>query len=154
MNSIYAAVALAIGGLTIAACSEEAVEETAEAPPIAATQGQLFLPAVEGNPAAVYFELENTSERGISVRRADVEGAASAELHDYMEYDDTEMGSIGQVTLQPGESVSFEPGAKHVMAFDLDPSLEAGGSTTVTLTMVGGATMEFDVEIMAADAER
>lgn len=154
MKSFYAAAALAIGSVALAACSEAPAEtEEAEAP-LAATDAQLFLPAVEGNPGVVYFDLANTSDRAISVRRADVEGAASAELHDYMEYDDTEMGSIGIVTVQPGETTSFTPGELHVMAFELDPSLEAGGSTTVTLTMAGGSTMEFEAQILAADAER
>ena len=154
MRSVYAAVALGLGTLALGACSQEATETEEAAAPLTATEGKLYLPAVEGNPAAVEFELENTGDRAISVRRADVEGAGSAELHDYMEYDDTEMGSIGQVTVQPGETASFEPGEQHVMAFDLDPSLEAGGTTTVTLTMVGGKTMEFEAEILPADAER
>ena len=157
MKPIYAAIALGLAGTVLGACSQDAAEtENAEtaAAPIAATNARLFLPAVAGNPVAVYFDLENTSDRAISVRRADVEGAASAELHDYMEYDDTEMGSIGVVTLQPGETVSFEPGEKHVMAFELDPSLEAGGKTKVTLTMAGGKTMDFEADILPADAER
>lgn len=154
MKSIYAATALALGTIALAACSEETAETEETASPLSASEGRLFLPAVEGNPGVVYFELTNDSDRAISVRRADVEGAASAELHDYMEYDDTEMGSIGVVTVQPGETTSFKPGDLHVMAFELDPSLEAGGSTTVTLTMAGGTTMDFDAEIMPADAER
>ena len=83
-----------------------------------------------------------------------MEGAGSAELHDYMEYDDTEMGSIGVVTVQPGETVSFEPGGKHVMAFDLSPDLKPESVTSVTLTMAGGKTMAFDVDVLPADAER
>ena len=62
--------------------------------------------------------------------------------------------SIGIVTVQPGETTSFTPGDLHVMAFELDPTLEAGNTTKVTLTMAGGSTMEFDAEIMPADAER
>ncbi len=154
MKTIYAAFALGLAGTMLAACSEAPAETEEAAAPLAASNARLFLPAVEGNPGVVYFDLENTGDRAISVRRADVEGAASAELHDYMEYDDTEMGSIGVVTVQPGETTSFKPGDLHVMAFELDPSLQAGGSTTVTLTMAGGTTMDFDAEIMPADAER
>ena len=88
------------------------------------------------------------------MRRADVEGAARAELHDYMEYDDTEMGSIGMVTIEPGETIAFEPGKKHVMAFDLSPDLKPESVTSVTLTMAGGDTMSFDVDVLPASAER
>lgn len=153
MKSIYAAAALGLCTVALGACSQEAETEEA-ASPLTASEAKLYLPAVEGNPGVVYFDLTNNSDRAISVRRADVEGAASAELHDYMEYDDTEMGSIGQVTVEPGDTASFEPGEQHVMAFELDPSVVAGGKAKVTLTMVGGSTMEFEADVLAADAER
>ena len=155
MKTMYAAIALSLGGLALGACSQEPAETAEEAAaPLTVSNARLFLPAVEGNPGVVYFDLTNNGDRAVSVRRADVEGAGSAELHDYMEYDDTEMGSIGQVTVQPGDTASFEPGEQHVMAFELDPSLAAGGKAKVTLTMVGGKTMDFEADIMAADAER
>lgn len=154
MKSIYAAVALGLGGLALGACAEEAVETEEAAVPLAASDAQLFLPAVEGNPGALYFTLENSGDRPIVVRRADVEGAASAELHDYTDYDPNEMGAIGQVSVPAGGTAVFEPGGQHVMAFELDPAIEAGGTTKVTLTMVGGKTMEFEADILPADAER
>ena len=40
------------------------------------------------------------------------------------------------------------------MVFDLDPSLEAGGTTEMTLTVVGGKKKSFPVEIRAAGDER
>ena len=154
MKTISAAIALGLAGLAMGACSETPAETEEAAAPLSVTNAQMFLPAVEGNPGVVYFDLKNDSDRAISVRRADVEGAARAELHDYMEYDDSEMGSIGQVTVQPGETESFEPGEQHVMVYEIDPSLQAGGKATVTLTMVGGKTMDFEADIMPADAER
>jgi len=154
MKSIYAAVALGLGTVVLGGCSEEPAETKEAASPLSATDGKLFLPAVEGNPAAVYFNLKNDSDRAIAVRRADVDGAARAELHDYMEYDDTEMGSIGMVTIEPGDTVAFEPGKKHVMAFDVSPDLKPESVTSVTLTMAGGDTMSFDVDVLPADAER
>ena len=154
MKSIYLACALGLGAVALAGCDQNPAEEEVAAAPLTASEGKLFLPAVSGNPGAVYFKLENPGDRAISVRKAEVEGAGSAELHDYMEYDDTEMGSIGVVTVQPGETVSFEPGGKHVMAFDLSPDLKTESVTSVTLTMAGGKTMSFDVDVLPADAER
>ena len=62
MRSVYAAVALGLGTLALGACSQEATETEEAAAPLTATEGKLYLPAVEGNPAAVYFELENTGD--------------------------------------------------------------------------------------------
>lgn len=156
MKSIYAAVALGLGTVVLGGCTDQPAEtqEQEDASPLSATDGKMYLPAVEGNPAAIYFNLKNDSDRAIAVRRVDVEGAARAELHDYMEYDDTEMGSIGMVTIEPGETVAFEPGKKHVMAFDLSPDLKPESVTAVTLTMAGGKTMSFDVDVLPASAER
>ena len=156
MKSIYAAVALGLGTVVLGGCTDQPAEtqEQQDASPLSATDGKMYLSAVEGNPAAIYFNLKNDSDRAIAVRRVDVEGAARAELHDYMEYDDTEMGSIGMVTIEPGETVAFEPGKKHVMAFDLSPDLKPESVTAVTLTMAGGKTMSFDVDVLPASAER
>ena len=49
----------------------------------------------------------------------------------------------------PGEEVVFEPGGKHVMAYEVDEGLEVGGETEVTRTFVGGGKVSFPVEIRA-----
>ena len=56
--------------------------------------------------------------------------------------------------LQPGDEVSFEPGGKHVMAFEVSPELQPGGTTEVTLTIAGGDKHSFEVPVMAAGEER
>ena len=154
MKSIYAALALGLGSLALGACSQETAETEEAAPPLSATEGRMFLPAVEGNPAAIYFELTNDSDRAIAVRKAEVAGTERAEMHDYMEFDEKIMTQIDMVTLDPGETLSFEPGAKHVMAYEVSPDLKPESVTSVTLTMAGGSTMSFDVDVLPADAER
>ena len=159
-KTAFGAVALTISALTLAACSEEA----AETPPAESIEGiagleitdaRLMLPAVSGNPAAIYFNLSNSSDRNFAFRRADVAGAEKAELHEMYEYDrKMTMTPIIQLVVEPGESVTFEPGGKHVMAFDLAPDLTAGGTTEVTLTIAGGDKHSFDVPIKAAGEER
>ena len=76
MKSFLPSVALVMGTIALGACSEEPAETEEAAAPLTASEGRLFLPAVEGNPGAVYFDLANTGDRAISVRRADVEGRA------------------------------------------------------------------------------
>ena len=154
MKSIYAAVALGLGALALGACSQDATEAEEAVAPLSVTEGRLFLPAVEGNPAAIYFNLTNDSDRAIAVRKAEVEGAARAEMHDYLDVDESVMSMVDSVTLEPGETLSFEPGAKHVMAFEVSPDLKPESVTSVTLTMLGGDTMSFDVDVLPADAER
>ena len=142
----------------MAGCSgeaEEAAAPAAEDVTLEVSNARLMLPAVSGRPGAIYFDVENTGEKNYAIRRADVEGASNAELHGSMEMDgQMMMDSVGQILVNAGESESLEPGGFHVMVFDLDPALEAGGSTDMTLTVVGGKTKTFPVEIRAAGDER
>ena len=154
----FAPAALAIASVGVTGCSETAEETAAPAADeitLDVTNARLMLPAVAGNPGAIYFDVENNGDRNYAIRRADVEGAGSAELHGSMEMNgEMTMDSVGQVLVEAGDKQSFEPGGFHVMVFDLDPSIEAGGSTDMTLTVVGGKTKTFPVEVRAAGDER
>ncbi len=157
MKPIYAALLLA-GTSSLAACSGEA-EAPAEAEQgiagLEVTDARLVLPPVSGNPAAIYFNLANKGDRGIAIRTASVEGAASAQIHGTMEWSgEMTMGESGPQSVQPGDTLTFEPGALHVMAFDLGPEIKEGGTVEVTLTAAGGKTMSFPAEVRAAGDER
>lgn len=152
----FAPLALAIGSLALGACSNEP-EAAAVADDLAleVSNARLMLPAVEGNPGAIYFDVKNTGDRNYAIRRADVAGASNAELHGSMEMEgQMMMDSVGQILVNSGETESLEPGGFHVMVFDLEPTLEAGGTTDMTLTVVGGKTKTFPVEIRAAGDDR
>ena len=144
--------------LMLAACSQEAAEPVDESGGIAGleiTNARMALPAVAGNPAAIYMDISYEGDRNLAIRSADVAGAARAELHDVMEFNgEMMMNEMPPLMLTSGDSVTFEPGGKHVMAFELDPGLTAGGSTEVTFTVAGGDKHSFDVAIQAAGDAR
>jgi len=155
-----AALPIAIAaGLALAACGEEAAAP--EAPPegvvpgIDVSNARLVLPPVSGNPAAIYFDLTYSGDRGISISGAEVEGAGDAEVHDMMEYDfEMTMAQANDIALRNGTEVSFEPGGLHVMAFELPEDLEAGDDVEVTLKISGGSRHKFDAEVREAGEER
>lgn len=154
-NGIFAGCALALSAFGLAACgSEEAPVEGAAAEGIeglSVTDGTLVLNAVEGNPAAVYFNLSYEGDRGLAIRKASVEGAESAMLHEYGDnMGNREMMEALPITLKKGSEIAFEPGSRHIMAFGLSPELQAGGTTEVTLTVSGGGTATFPVTIVTA----
>lgn len=159
MKPVFAVLLAGAAGLSLTACSGGADE--AEAPPEAGIAGleaknaRLVLPPVAGNPAAVYFDLANTSDKGIAVRTAAIEGAGSAQIHGTMEYSgEMTMGETGPQSVQPGDTLAFKPGGLHVMAFDLAPEVKEGGTVEVTLTAAGGKTMTFPAEVRGAGDER
>ncbi|RIV88855.1 copper chaperone PCu(A)C [Aurantiacibacter zhengii] len=156
MKSILASAAALGLVMGTAACGGETEEPVAEGAPdapagITVTDGWMALPAVAGNPAAVYFNIENSGERNRMIRSAYVEGAGSAVLHQMGEWNlEPSMDELMQLDLPAGESIAFEPESYHVMAMDVADTLQAGGETEVTLTFVGGDKVSFPVEIRAA----
>lgn len=158
-KSVICAVALAITGMGLTGCgqSEAPPAETApEAPAgITVTNGRLILPAVSGNPAAVYFDISNSGPEAQMIRSASIQGAGPAMLHKSSTWNgQASMEDVPQLPVAPGETVSFAPGGYHVMAGDLADTLVAGGMTEVTLSFVRGDKVSFPVEIRAAGDER
>ncbi len=159
-RSVLASTAALVLALGTAACggggSEEAeiVADTDCAPGVEVTDGWLASAAVEGNPAAVYFNIENTGDSNRMIRAASVMGFGSAMLHQMGEWNlEPSMDELMQLEVPAGETVAFEPGTLHVMAMEPEGPQEVGGETEVTLTFVGGDKCSFPVEIRAAGDE-
>ena len=155
-------VALTMAGLTLAACGSEPAEQAEAAPDglpgITVENARLVLPAVKGNPGAVYFDLtygDSAEKPRVGLSRVEVAGAKSTMLHEYAEWNrqKTMMEMVPPV-IAKGETLKFEPGGKHVMAMELDDSLVAGGTAEVTLTFGGGDKVSFPAEIRAAGDDR
>lgn len=143
---------LLIAALPLAACGQQAEQPAAapEAKPgLALNDGRLVLPAVKGNPAGGYFTLVNGGDKVVTLAAVTVTGAARAEMHETV---GEAMSPIEKLELKPGETVEFKPGGKHVMAFELDPSLAPGGTTEITLTFEGGDKLSATLKLEARGA--
>jgi copper(I)-binding protein len=153
------AAGLAAAMLGLAACGD-AAEAPAEAvagqvPGLTITNARLVLAPVAGNPAAVYFDIAYEGEQGLTIRKADVEGAGMTIMHDYGEYDfKVQMMEALPVALTKGAKVEFKPGGLHVMAMEPAATLKPGDKVKVTLTMSGGTTQVFEADVRAAGEER
>ncbi|MGX7895253.1 copper chaperone PCu(A)C [Tsuneonella sp. HG222] len=150
-----AGIVLAFATLGLAACGEEpAPVEKADARAmegVSISDARLVLPAVAGNPAAVYFTAKNDSDADTAIRSVSVAGAKSAALHTTA---DGEMVDMMLAQLPKGEELKFEPGGHHVMAMELDPTLAAGGTAEVTLHFSNGKKANFPAQIRAAGEDR
>lgn len=159
MRSLIAVAALAVATLPLGACSDkgdtQAAAKDTNPTGLVITNARLMLPPVAGNPAAIYFDIANDGKRNVAVRSASVKDAKSAVMHDMMEYNFKQtMGEMPPLMLRPGDKVSFKPGGKHVMVYDLSPDIKAGGSTEMTLTIAGGDSITTSVPVKAAGDER
>jgi copper(I)-binding protein len=116
-------------------------------PGITASEGVLRLPAVKGNPGAAYFSVSNGGPAAATLSAVHVDGAGRTEMHESM---GGSMAPLKEVSLAAGETVKFAPGGKHVMLFDLDPKLAAGGTTEMTLVFAGGDKASIPLKIEPA----
>lgn len=105
---------------------------------LSASNGKLVLPAVKGRPGAAYFMLSNSDTKLATLANVAIAGAAKAEAH---ETKDGAMAPLKNLELKPGEMIMFERGGKHVMAFDLAPTIKAGDTVEMTLTFADGNTL-------------
>ncbi|WP_231568331.1 copper chaperone PCu(A)C [Novosphingobium malaysiense] len=113
-------------------------------PGISASQGRLVLPVVAGRPAAVYFSVRNDGPQAATIAGVYVEGSGKAEMH---KTEGGSMSAVDAVEIAPGETIAFEPGGYHVMAFDLADTLKAGNATELTLTFSGGDKLSMPLHI-------
>ena len=109
------------------------------------------LPAVQGRPAAAYFELDagRAAQTLLSVKSPI---AIRSELHESMEMDGgmMSMKPLAQLAIPAGDDVEFAPGGKHVMLFDIAPSAKPGDVTKLIFTFADGQTLEVDAKLLAA----
>lgn len=147
------AAALLLPALSLGACQAEkdpapAASGAPEAKPgLAVSDARLVLPAVSGNPGAVYFTLANTGSGTAALAAVSIDGAAKAEMH---QTQGEAMTPVDRVDVAPGTNISFEPGKMHVMAFQLEPKLKAGSSTEMTLTFADGDKIPAQIKIESA----
>lgn len=155
MKPAIAAAMLSV--LALAACQQPKTEPTPEKsaaaaapeakPGVALADGRLVLPAVAGNPGAAYFQINNSAGASTVIAAISIDGVAKTEVHQTI--GDT-MTKVDQVEIAPSTSITFAPGALHVMAFDLASTLKAGGTTELTVTFADGDKASTPLKIEAA----
>ncbi len=152
-KTMLGALALGIAALGPVGCGEEpaAEAEAGTVDGIAITNARLMLPAVAGNPGAVYFDIANSGTSNRMISGVSVAGAGSAVMHSTSEGG---MSPLDQIGVAPGTSAKFEPGGNHVMAMNLAESVTAGSQADVTLSLLGGDTLTFSAQVRAAGDER
>jgi copper(I)-binding protein len=107
--------------LALAACGDPAPSPSAT----------VRLAAVPGRPAAGYLTLPITGDRGALVSVTSPQ-AARIEMHETMTHGNmSSMRPLARIAVRDGETLSFTPGGRHLMIFDLDRRIPAGGEVTL-----------------------
>ena len=142
--------------LALAACGGAKNEEKAEAtaapeakPGIVISEGKMILPAVSGNPAGAYFTVENNGDKSVSIASIAIDGVGKAEMH---ETKGGQMKPVERLDVAAKSMVKFERGGLHVMGFNLDSKLKAGGTTEMTVTFSDGDKVSAPLKLEAMGA--
>jgi periplasmic copper chaperone A len=108
------------------------------------------LPAAPGRPGAAYFHLR-TGAKPVTIVKVETPAAVRTELHESMasHHGGMTMTPLAQVALQPGESVTFKPGGKHVMLYDVNPQLKAGTKVPLVIHDAGSEPFRVDALVVA-----
>ena len=99
----------------------------------------ITLPAASGRPGAAYFTLRSSADARLT--GIDSARAGRIELHE------PGMRRAEAVALPPSEPVRFEPGGRHAMLFELDPSLKAGDRLSLTFSFASAPPVTVEAEV-------
>ena len=154
-KGLWTALAMGCAGMALTSCGGAETEAPADPNPdapagISISDARMNLPAVGGNPAAVYFSVTNDSDQNKTIRSVYVAGAESAMMHQTAEWSGKmDMQEVFQLSVPAGETLKLEQGGLHVMAMGVSPDLKPGGETEVTVTFVGGDKASFPAKLLA-----
>ena len=117
------------------------------APAVAVEKAWLRLPAVEGQPAAAYFQMEASGGDAVLTGLASP-AAQRIELHESVTAGGVvKMVPLTRVPVAAGETVTFEPGGKHAMLFGLGPDVKPGETVTLRLNFDGAPPVTTEAEV-------
>ena len=134
------ATGLALAALAVAGCSKPQQ--------LSVDHAWVRLPAVRAQPGAAYFTVHGgkTDATLIDVS-ADV--AIRSEMHADMAGG---MKRVASVPVPAASTVTFAPGGRHVMLWDVNPSIKPGGTITLTFTFGDGERVLEDAAVVDAGA--
>lgn len=106
------------------------------------TEASVQLPVVSGRPGAAYFTVKGGAQ-ATSLVSVSSPVAIRAEMHEMkQEGGMMTMAPLKDVAIPAGGTIEFKPGGKHVMLFDISPSVRAGGTIPLRLSFADGKTIE------------
>lgn len=114
-----------------------------------------WLPA--GVPMAGYFTVKNTGADSVDITGAESDAFASVSLHETVRGADgtTRMRPIDlPLTVDAGDSVTFEPGGYHLMLKRPRRELSPGDTARITLNRASRPSITMMFEVRSAVGER
>lgn len=97
---------------------------------------------------AGYLTLTNTGTESVTLVGASTEAARATEVHQHILRDGMmRMKRVPELTIEPNQSVVFQPGGYHLMLFGVKNAFRVGDSIEFTLQFSDGARVNFAAEV-------
>lgn len=128
------------------------LQEPVEAPlaesaaAVSITGARVVLPAVAGSPARGYFVAANKGKNSINLTRVAATDATGAEFQNPQ---GTTSLPIEQVTLDPGEAVTFKQGGPWVAIKGYNENVVPGATVQLTFTLDDSSTVTVPARVEA-----
>lgn len=117
---------------------------------LTASDAVVRLPAVPGRPGAAYFTIHGGAQ-ATTLLSVSTPGAIRTEIHEMKhEGDMMTMAPLRDVAVPAGKAVALKPGGKHVMLYDIAPTVRAGSTVPLKLSFADGKTIEVNAKVKAA----
>jgi periplasmic copper chaperone A len=109
--------------------------------------------AVPGRPASGYFQLRIDGDRGALLSVTSPQ-AGRIEMHETMNMANmTSMRALGQVPVRDGETLSFTPGGRHLMVYDVSHAVAAGQRIDLVLHFQRGDPVTLAATLVPAGGD-
>lgn len=149
-RTLFAAAGIT-GAVLLSACSSSsssdsaATSSPAESEHPALTASDLWVKAADDGMTGMFGTLTNHSAETITVTGATSDAATSVELHESAADGSGGMSmkeKEGGFPIEPGGTLTLEPGGDHIMLMGLNGPLHPGDDVTVTVTTDTGISMD------------
>jgi periplasmic copper chaperone A len=138
------AIALLLTAFLAAAC-----ERAPEEPRVTVADAVVTLPAAPGRPGAAYFTL-TTNHDPTRLLAISSPNARRIELHETMGMGGmSRMAPLADAGFWPDHPLTFAPGGRHAMLFDLDPRLRPGSRIRLTFRFDPAPPVTVEAEVRA-----
>lgn len=139
MRRIFAATLLAA---SLAGCGGKAE--------LRASDGVVRLPAVTGRPGAAYVTIHGGAQ-ATTLLTISTPVAIRSEIHEMkQEGGMMTMAPVKDVAIPAGATVAFTTGGKHVMLYDIAPTVRPGATVPLKLNFADGRVVEVAAQVKAA----
>ena len=114
------------------------------------SNGYVRLSAVPKHPAVAYFTLHGGAADATLVS-VTTEVAIRTELHESMQKGNmASMKPLDHVALPAASKIIFAPGGKHLMLYDMNPTIVPGRTIPLIFTFSDGLRIQYDAPVIAA----